>query len=412
MKCPQQPILFCEIFDVWGIDFMGPFPVSNGYSYILLVVDYVLRWVEIIATKTNDAKVVVNFLKSNISFAGLSLISDQGSHFCNRAMSSLLHKYGLVHRLAMAYHPRTNDQAEGHRTAYRTLLGISPYQIIFDKACHLLVEIEHRTYWAVKQCNLTYNQAGKQRKFQLQKLDELCLEAYENSQIYKQKVKQFHDQQILRKEFQVGQRVLLFNSRLRLIVGKLHSRWDGPFVAIQGLLNSVLTIFCIDQTPCRLNPDFESIRLWFRLGQIRTNFYLANVGETSRDIARVMHPKRVAKEKKEKQVQDETKKGKAAKSYKMQQKYSTSRKTRSEKKKEKKNEKESKEVSKNVSNENCSVLEISSILVNSLLIAPLLPMVWKERPVKIWSKPGDLGPLRESQSKRVVPTIATLTRSG
>ncbi|RDX86992.1 hypothetical protein CR513_31595, partial [Mucuna pruriens] len=92
------------------------------------------------------------------------------------------------------------------------------------------VEIEHRAYSIVKQCNLAYDQVGKGRKFQLQELDELHLEAYENSQIYKQKVKQFHDQQILRKEFQVGQKVLLFNSRLKLIVGKLHSRWDGSFV--------------------------------------------------------------------------------------------------------------------------------------------------------------------------------------
>ncbi|RDX76429.1 hypothetical protein CR513_43571, partial [Mucuna pruriens] len=74
---------------------------------------------------------------------------------------------------------------------------------------------------AVKQCNLAYDQARKQRKFQLQELDELRLEAYENSRIYKQKFKEFHDQQILRKEFRVGQ---------RLIAGKLRSRWDGPFV--------------------------------------------------------------------------------------------------------------------------------------------------------------------------------------
>ncbi|RDX80262.1 gag-pol, partial [Mucuna pruriens] len=94
-EMPQQPILFCEVFYVWGIDFMGPFPVSNGYSYILLVVDYVSRWVEAIATKTNDSKVVVDFLKSNIFCrfgVPKALISDQGSHFYNRAMSSLLHK--------------------------------------------------------------------------------------------------------------------------------------------------------------------------------------------------------------------------------------------------------------------------------------------------------------------------------
>ncbi|RDX97459.1 hypothetical protein CR513_19769, partial [Mucuna pruriens] len=99
---------------------------------------------------------------------------------------------------------------------------MSSYWIVFSKACHLPVEIEHKAYWAVKQCNLAYDQVGKQRKFQLQELDELCLEAYENYRIYKQK--------ILRKKFQVGQKVLLFNSHLKLIASKLRSRWDGPFV--------------------------------------------------------------------------------------------------------------------------------------------------------------------------------------
>ncbi|RDX77657.1 gag-pol, partial [Mucuna pruriens] len=102
----QQPILFYEVFDVWGIDFMGPFPISN---------DYVSRWVEAIVTKTNDAKVVVDFLKSNIFCRfGVpnALISDQGSHFCNKAMSSLLPKYGVIHRIATTYHPQTNGQAE------------------------------------------------------------------------------------------------------------------------------------------------------------------------------------------------------------------------------------------------------------------------------------------------------------
>ncbi|RDX65938.1 putative mitochondrial protein, partial [Mucuna pruriens] len=90
-EMPQQPILFCEVFDVWGIDFMGPFPVSNGYSYILLAIDYVSRWVEAIATRTNDSKVVVHFLKSNIFYrfgVPKALISNQGSHFCNIVIAS------------------------------------------------------------------------------------------------------------------------------------------------------------------------------------------------------------------------------------------------------------------------------------------------------------------------------------
>ncbi|RDY04861.1 pol, partial [Mucuna pruriens] len=109
---PQQPILFCEVFDVWGIDFMRPFPVSNGYSYILLALDYMSRWVEAVATKTNDAKVVVNFLKSNIFC----------SHFYNRDMSSLLEKYGVVHRVATTYHPQTNGQAEAFNREIKKIL--------------------------------------------------------------------------------------------------------------------------------------------------------------------------------------------------------------------------------------------------------------------------------------------------
>ncbi|RDX97889.1 gag-pol, partial [Mucuna pruriens] len=111
-----QLVSTCEkFFDVWGIDFIEPFPISNWYSYILLVIDYVSGWVQAIATKTNDAKVVVDFLKSNIfCWFGVpkALISDQGSHLCNIAMSSLLHKYGMVHRIAITYHPQTNDPAE------------------------------------------------------------------------------------------------------------------------------------------------------------------------------------------------------------------------------------------------------------------------------------------------------------
>ncbi|RDY12394.1 Tf2-9, partial [Mucuna pruriens] len=192
-EMPQQPILFYEVFDVWGIDFMGPFPVSNGYSYILLVVDYVSRWVEAIAIKTNDAKVVVDFLKFNIFCrfgVPKALISDQSSHFCNRAMSL-------------------------YSTIGRT--GADSLKMLFRH-----IELHTELRWgcppiglslAVKQCILAYDQVGEQRKFQLQELDELRLEAYENSRIYKQKV--------LRKEFQVSQ---------KLIIGKLCSRWDEPFV--------------------------------------------------------------------------------------------------------------------------------------------------------------------------------------
>ncbi|CAN6543412.1 unnamed protein product [Malus baccata var. baccata] len=114
-QMPQTPILIVEIYDVWGIDFMEPFPSSNGFLYILLVVDYVSKWVEAKATKTNDSKVALDFIKSNI-FArfGISraIINDGGSHFCNRTFEALLKKYNVTHKVSTPYHPQTSGQAE------------------------------------------------------------------------------------------------------------------------------------------------------------------------------------------------------------------------------------------------------------------------------------------------------------
>ena len=97
-----------EIFDVWGIDFMGPFPPSDGYSYILVAVDYVSKWIEAIATKTNDSKVVVKFVRGTIFFrfrTPRAIISDGGSHFCNKIFATLLKKYSVNHKVATPYHP-------------------------------------------------------------------------------------------------------------------------------------------------------------------------------------------------------------------------------------------------------------------------------------------------------------------
>ena len=105
---PLTHILIIEIFGCWGLDFMGPFPPSCGYLYILLAVDYVSNWVEAIPTRTNDHKVVLKFLKEHIfSRFGMphAIISDGGQNFCNRPFENLLKKYGVTQKISTAYHP-------------------------------------------------------------------------------------------------------------------------------------------------------------------------------------------------------------------------------------------------------------------------------------------------------------------
>ncbi|KAL6293309.1 hypothetical protein ACE6H2_001451 [Prunus campanulata] len=110
---------------------------------------------------------------------------------------------------------------------------MSTFRLIYGKACHLPMEQEHKAYWAIKELNFAYDLAGEQRKFQLNELEEIRQGAYDNSCIYKERTKAFHDSQILRKEFQPGQKVLLFHSRLKLFLRKLKYHWTRPYRVTQ-----------------------------------------------------------------------------------------------------------------------------------------------------------------------------------
>ncbi|KAI3676097.1 hypothetical protein L1987_85696 [Smallanthus sonchifolius] len=171
-EMPMQPILFVDIFDVWGIDFMGPFPNSFGNLYILVAVDYVSKWVEAISTKTNDHSVVCKFVQSNF-FSRFRLprviISDGGSHFKNFHFGKLLKRYGVDHWIATPYHTQTSGQVEVSNKQIKEIF--TPYRLVYGKGCHLPVELAHRALWAIKNVNLDYDVVGKQRQLCLSELE-------------------------------------------------------------------------------------------------------------------------------------------------------------------------------------------------------------------------------------------------
>nr|GEY74914.1 reverse transcriptase domain-containing protein [Tanacetum cinerariifolium] len=201
-----------------------------------------------------------------------AIISDRGTYFCNDQFTKVMLKYGVTHRLSTAYHPQTSGQVKvsnrglkrilertigenraswsdklddalwAFRTAYKTPIGCTPYKLVYGKACHLSIELEHKAYWVLKQANFDLSVAGDHQKVQLNELNELRDHSYENSLIYKEKTKRIHDSKIKNRVFNVGDQVLLFNSRLKFFSDKLKTRWTGPFTIAKVFPNGTVEL--------------------------------------------------------------------------------------------------------------------------------------------------------------------------
>ncbi|GJW06998.1 reverse transcriptase domain-containing protein [Tanacetum coccineum] len=271
------------------------FKDDNEYEKSLMYGDWIL-W---------DHFPNLEFLRSLFARFGVpkALISDRGTYFCNSQLEKALQRYGVTHKLSTAYHPQSNRQTEvtnraikhilersvgynpkgwseklndalwAFRTAYKAPTRCTPFRLVYGKACHLPVKIEHKPHWALKQCNMDLTLASESRLMQLNELAELRDGAYENTRIYKERTKKWHDSKLHGdKDFKEGDKVLLYNSRLKMYPGKLKSKWSG--------LNVVKTVY-----PHGAIEITDSDRVSFKVnGQRLKKYYGGNIDKENDEV--------------------------------------------------------------------------------------------------------------------------------
>lgn len=295
---PLVPILAQVPFEKWGIDFVGPIaPASKPGQkrYILVATDYVTKWAEAIATRTDNASTVATFLYENIITrfgCPKELVSDRGTHFINATIAALTTTYEIKHRKTTPYHPRANGQTEktngilckvltktisgagtdwetklfaalwAYRTAYKVTTHSTPFQLVYGQEAILPIELEVPSLRIALDERLSDTESLHSRLMKLEELDEIRAVALFHMEATQKRRKSYYDSKLRPKCFMPNDLVLLYDSRFNHFPGKFQVRWHGPYRVIEGFSNGSVQL-----------EDFTGHRFSTRINGNRLRLY-------------------------------------------------------------------------------------------------------------------------------------------